>query len=84
MHGGIAVAGDGVEAFAQEGFVAAGREAQGAFFEPSGGPGEGVEEHAAVAVEAFVGGVVGVEAVADVFEEGVGGEGGLIHGFFFR
>ena len=29
MHGGIAVAGDGVEAFAQEGFVAAGREAQG-------------------------------------------------------
>src|SRR3990172_6468048 len=61
--GGIAMGGDGLQRILDEGVITLRRTGQAAFVEPSGGPGESVEQALAVAVVRA--GTVGVEAQAN-------------------
>ena len=61
VAGAVAVGGDDLETFLDEGLITLGGAGEAALVEPGGGPGDGVEQ--ALAVAMVVGDAVGVEAL---------------------
>jgi len=78
---GLSVFCDVVESFGEELFVGLRCDGQSAFFQPCGGPGDGVEEHAAVLVKAFVRWVVWIKALFDLGEDFFSGQVVFMHRF---
>jgi len=70
---GVAVLCDVIEPLAEEVFVGLRCDGQSVFFEPVGGPGDGVKEHAAICIKAFIWWAWWIKSCLDLGKDFLGG-----------